>query len=115
MKKYLFLAITLTATFVSMAQDIPQHISYTRIYDFIDELANDGIIEINSVVKPYSRQFISRKLEEAKVAEASLNRTGFPNASFRSLKAKTHASIWCLRCFCIAIRYSELVSSLFWE
>ena len=73
MKKYFFLAITLTATFVSMAQDIPQHISYTRIYDFIDELANDGIIEINSVVKPYSRQLISRKLEEAKVAEASLN------------------------------------------
>ena len=35
MKKYFFLAITLTATFVSMAQDIPQHIAYYRIYDFI--------------------------------------------------------------------------------
>ena len=51
---------------LAFAQDIPQHILYTRIYDFVDELANDGFIEINSVVKPYSRAYICEKLLEAK-------------------------------------------------
>lgn len=47
------------------ARDIPNHISYHRIYDFLDELANDGYIEINSAVKPYSQSFIAEKLQEA--------------------------------------------------
>ena len=74
MRKYLFLAVTLLVVNTAFGQDIPQHISYTRIYDFIDELANDGFIEINSVVKPYSRVFISEKLEEVKQQETSLNK-----------------------------------------
>ncbi|GHT31252.1 hypothetical protein FACS189434_00680 [Bacteroidia bacterium] len=56
------------------AADIPQHISYTQIYDFVDELANDGIIEIHSVVKPYSREYIAQKLQEAKAKEENLSR-----------------------------------------
>lgn len=56
------------------AQDIPQHISYTRIYDFLDELANDKLIELNSVVKPYSREFIAKKLLEAQTQEEKLTR-----------------------------------------
>ena len=51
------------------AQDIPQHISYTRIYDFLDELATDKFIELNSVAKPYSRQFIAEKLIEAEASK----------------------------------------------
>jgi len=47
------------------SQDIPQHISYQGIYDLLDELANEGIIELNSAVKPYSRLFIAEKLLEA--------------------------------------------------
>ena len=47
------------------AQDIPQHISYTRIYEFIDELATDRVIDVFSAVKPYSRDFIAEKLTEA--------------------------------------------------
>ena len=74
MRKYLFLAVTLLVVNTAFGQDIPQHISYTRIYDFIDELANDGFIEINSVVKPYSRVFISEKLEEVKQQESALNK-----------------------------------------
>lgn len=74
MRKYLFLAVTLLVVNTAFGQDIPQHISYTRIYDFIDELANDGFIEINSVVKPYSRRFISDKLAEARQQESALNK-----------------------------------------
>ncbi len=47
------------------AQNVPEHISNKPLYEFIDELANDHIIEISSAVKPYSRQLISIKLKEA--------------------------------------------------
>lgn len=73
MRKFVFLLLSfMTSSFV-FSQDIPQHISYTRIYDFIDELANDGFIEINSVVKPYSRTYICKKLLEVKEQRLSLN------------------------------------------
>ena len=55
------------------AQDIPQSMSYTRIYDFMDELANQGVIEVNSAVRPYSREFIAKKLTEAKEKDSLLN------------------------------------------
>lgn len=47
------------------AQEINKHISYTSIYDYLDELANTHLIELNSAVKPYSRKFIGDKLREA--------------------------------------------------
>lgn len=55
------------------AQDIPQSMSYTRIYDFMDELANQGVIEVNSAIRPYSREFIAKKLTEAKEKDSLLN------------------------------------------
>ncbi len=63
--KYSVLFILIVLTLKVFSQDIPQHISYQGIYELIDELANDGIIEVNSAVKPYSRQFIAEKLSEA--------------------------------------------------
>jgi hypothetical protein len=62
-KTYLILVFLLIGIMVNIAQDIPKHISYYRIYDFLDELATDGFIEINSAVKPYSQQFIAEKLQ----------------------------------------------------
>ena len=56
------------------AQDIPEHISYTRIYDYLDELATDGVIELNSVAKPYARSLIAKKLLEAQTHENQLNK-----------------------------------------
>ena len=65
---FLFLPISF------LAQNIPQHISYYRIYDFIDELAIDKIIEINSVSKPYNRDFIAKKLAEAQTKDSLLTK-----------------------------------------
>jgi len=56
------------------AQDIPEHISYTRIYDYLDELATDNIIELNSVAKPYARTFIAEKLLQAQSKKDKLNK-----------------------------------------
>lgn len=68
-------------TFVSVimfsfiqAQDIPHHISHTRAYDFIDELANEGYIDINTAVKPYSRKLIAEKLQDASQFTDKLNK-----------------------------------------
>jgi hypothetical protein len=48
------------------AQVVYQHVSNYKIYDFLDELANLKIIQLNSAIKPYSRLFIAQKLNEAK-------------------------------------------------
>lgn len=56
-----------------LSQEIPQNVSYTRIYDFIDELANQGTIEVNTGIKPYSRAFIAQKLKEAYLKSEQLN------------------------------------------
>ena len=73
MKNKLLTALFLLSAFVVVGQDIPQNIAYTRIYDFIDELAGDGFIELNSAVKPYSRQFIAQKLIEAQQFDNQLS------------------------------------------
>ena len=74
MKKTILSILFIFSIFTTYAQDIPEHISYTRIYDYLDELATDGIIEINSVAKPYSRTFIAGKLLEAQVRNKQLNK-----------------------------------------
>ncbi len=76
MKKYILssLFFILLSNNLSYSQDIPQHVSYTRIYDFIDELANDGYFELNSAIKPYSREFIAKCLLEAQEIKEYMSR-----------------------------------------
>ncbi len=66
MKKHLFICFVMSVMCgIAYGQNVPQNILYSRVYSFIDELANDGFIDINSAVKPYSRQYIAQKLAEA--------------------------------------------------
>ncbi|MDP4238523.1 MAG: hypothetical protein Q8904_03510 [Bacteroidota bacterium] len=74
MKKTIFSILFAIAVISIYAQDIPEHISYTRIYDYLDELAIDGIIDLNSVAKPYARVFIANKLVEAQTHKNQLNK-----------------------------------------
>ncbi len=73
MRKLIFLVIISIVSIVQ-AQDIPQHISYYKLYDFVDELANSGLFELNSAVKPYSRTFILDKLLEAQAQSEKLSK-----------------------------------------
>jgi hypothetical protein len=73
MKTILTVLFTL-AILSTYAQDIPEHISYTRIYDYLDELANDGVIDLNSVTKPYARTYITEKLLQAQSHKEKLNK-----------------------------------------
>lgn len=65
LKKTIILLLCSLALPHLMAQDIPHPVSNKGVYDFIDELANNGVIMVNSAVKPYSRMFIAKRLREA--------------------------------------------------
>ncbi|MRR24241.1 hypothetical protein EG830_14815, partial [bacterium] len=44
---------------------IPEPVGNEAVYLFLDELAADGVITLNGVVKQYNRLMIRQKLEEA--------------------------------------------------
>ena len=56
------------------AQRIPQAIEYTEVYDFLEELTTDGIIQSNAAIKPYTRDHIARLLMEAQSRDSLLNK-----------------------------------------
>lgn len=62
--KYIWLFILIFNSLTIFSQNIPMHISYYKIYDFLDELANEGLIDLNSAIKPYSQMMIAQKLQE---------------------------------------------------
>lgn len=64
-KYFLFLTLFFFTGMLSFSQEVNKHISYSTIYDFLDELANVQVIELNSAIKPYSRKLIGGKLKEA--------------------------------------------------
>jgi hypothetical protein len=73
--KYIFFSLIVSIlSHTCYTQTVPVHYLNTGIYDFIDELANDKIIEINSAIKPYSRNFIYKKLKEAESKKGNLNK-----------------------------------------
>jgi len=99
LKKHIFL---ITCIFFSahpfFSQEVNKHISYSTIYDFLDELANTQIVELNSAIKPYSRKLIGEKLKEAEAKQEKLtgrqkkdlafflrdyNKEYFPNKDFK--------------------------------
>jgi hypothetical protein len=74
MKKIL-LAILLIIFYTSInAQEVYYHTSNNDIYEFLDEFASLGVIDINTTVKPYSRIFIANKLKEIQESDFTLNK-----------------------------------------
>lgn len=73
-KRDIFILILGSLFFIpSYAQRIPEAIEYTEIYDFIEELTTDGVIRSNAAVKPYTRDYIARLLDEAQSKDTLLN------------------------------------------
>ena len=89
---YLRLTIIIIAVLFSLAeiksQTVYQHLSNKNIYEFMDELANEGIIEINSAIKPYSRVFIAEKLLEVSSKPELLNKRQQKELDFYLLEYK---------------------------
>ena len=57
-----------------LAQRIPEMIEYTEVYDFIEELTTDGVIQSNAAIKPYTRDHIAALLREAQGKDSLLNK-----------------------------------------
>ncbi|MEI7662573.1 MAG: hypothetical protein WCK34_10255 [Bacteroidota bacterium] len=69
MKKIIIILLLLLALSPAFAQVVYEDINNPGIYEFLDELANQKIITLNSAIKPYSRHYIAEKLAEAETAE----------------------------------------------
>jgi len=66
--------LLLMSVFQLSAQDVPYHISNFGVYDFLDEMANMKVIQINSAIKPFSRLYIATKLQEVQEVSEELNK-----------------------------------------
>lgn len=55
------------------AQHVTVHTSYEGIYLFLDELASRQVIDLHSLVKPWSRGYIAQRLLEADARREELN------------------------------------------
>jgi len=56
------------------SQTVYYHIQNEALYDFLDECANEGLIELNPAVKPYSRMFIAGQLAALDTLRTGLNK-----------------------------------------
>ena len=63
----IFIICLLISKYAVYSQSIPHPVENTGVYEFLDELANCQIIDINSAIKPYYRSFIEEKLNEARI------------------------------------------------
>lgn len=72
--RYLLAASLLGLSLNMQAQAIPEALEYTEIYDYLDELATDGIIDITEAVRPFSRVQIATLLHEAQLKDSLLSR-----------------------------------------
>jgi len=64
------------------SQYIPTRISHEGIYLFLDELATEKVIDLCSLVKPYSRKAIAGKLEKADKQRDVLNQRQLAELDF---------------------------------
>lgn len=77
----ILLLLLFTSSYL-FCQQIPEHISNSGIYSFLDEMANEKLIEVNSAIKPYTKSFISSKLVELSSEKSKLNKRQQKELSF---------------------------------
>lgn len=58
---------------ITWAQNIPVSLSYTKVYDFIDELIMDGVVTNQTAIRPYTRNQIADMLMQAQRADSLLS------------------------------------------
>ncbi len=72
--RILYFIVLILISLPMKGQDIYQHMSKHSIYDFLNEVAAQKLIEINSAIQPYSRKLIASKLSELNNNRESLNK-----------------------------------------
>lgn len=56
-----------------VAQHIPVPLTQTKLYDYLDELATDGVINVQTAIRPYTRQQVANMLQQAQLADTLLS------------------------------------------
>lgn len=67
------LVVLLLSASLMRAQAIPEALEYTEVYDYLDELATDGIIDLTEAIRPYSRAQIAAMLRTAQLKDSLLS------------------------------------------
>ena len=80
--KLFLLYIGLIFNISLFAQTIPIHHSSEGIYEFMDEMASLKLVDLNSAIKPYSRQFIADQLQNLNEFQSLLNKRQKNQLSF---------------------------------
>jgi hypothetical protein len=73
-----FIVFVLMITMITPVQKLQsqvvyEHVSHRGIYEYLDEMANMGIISLNSLIRPYTRSYITDKLREVHSDRTLLN------------------------------------------
>lgn len=94
MKKFYFIYFIamLLFAFSAKSQTVFINPQNSDIYDFIDELANDGYIDINSTIKPFSGKQIYNWLTQANTFQ-SLNKRQKDNIAFYLKEYNFYANV----------------------
>ncbi len=74
MNKIYSLVFFVFLNFTLYSQTVYQHVSDKSLYEFLDELANEHLIILNTSIKPYSRKLIAEKLVEANAKKELLSK-----------------------------------------
>ena len=74
MNKIYSLVFFVFLSFTLYSQTVYQHVSDKSLYEFLDELANEHLIILNTSIKPYSRKLIAEKLVEANAKKELLSK-----------------------------------------
>jgi len=72
--KYSLLGILFAVSLINRAQNSLYHINNTKVYDFLDEMASEGLLQINTAIKPYTEQQIISFLKTIEESKSTLNK-----------------------------------------
>lgn len=75
MKRFALVILLLTVVLSGLrSQNIPVSMEYTQLYDFLDEMAADGYIHLNSAIRPYTRRQVAEYLKEIESQSTYFNK-----------------------------------------
>ena len=72
-RRFVLLLLMIWVGMSSLAQNIPVPLTQTKLYDYLDELVTDGVISVQTAVRPYTRNQVMKMLVDAQTADSLLN------------------------------------------
>ena len=74
MKRLSILVLCMMIVASLFGQNIPVSLQYTQLYDFLDEMAGEGYIHLNSAIRPYTRKQVAEYLQQIEERSTYFNK-----------------------------------------